>query len=144
MGKISGFVVNEVNYEYNDENYTPSEGGVPKAIFETKEEAIAEAIKLARASTEFLVEGILLNGDNNEINVEKYLRKYLRKINKQYLDIKDAIFDLDLPIEYNDGDLYFDYDNTLDAMKNKKHADLFDLIAESNYDLLFQVIEVKA
>ena len=143
MGKISGFVVNEVNYEYNDENYTPSEGGVPKAIFETKEEAIAEAIKLARASTEFLVEGVLLNGDYNAINVKTHLINYLRSIDYKYDNLKDAINDLGLPIDYNDGDLFFDYDKTQDAMKNKIHTDLFNFIVEKNAYLLYEVIEVK-
>lgn len=56
------FVVSEYSYEYNDEGYNRSEGGIPVGIFDTMEEA---EVFMKKATLEKVTDnpGVVVNGE---------------------------------------------------------------------------------
>ena len=145
MPRLSGYVVNRVHYEYDDNHYEEV-GSDVLSIFSTKEEAI-DFIKEELDKDEDVIR-IIFSREQSDLNVLRDIILPYKKKNGQEDTETDRFVESNKLPFYSmkfgrETNYYLDWKNLDSISKNGSNSELRNFLIEVMWPVVFKIQEIK-
>ena len=145
MPRLSGYVVNRVHYEYDDNHYEEV-GSDALSIFSSKEEAV-DFIKEELDKDEDVIR-IIFSREQSDLDVLWHIiLPYKKKKGQEDIETDKFIELNKLPFyrikSGHDADYYLDWKNLDSISKNGSNSELRNFLIEVMWPIAFKIQEIK-